>query len=308
MVTLVVAPSSSGEPEPAPRGRRWAAQLGTFSFGIGIIMANWHLAAMGVLYSTLTATAMWQNFRERLPFLFDPESERLPPPPTLLHAMVAISAMVDGMAIVSIPVLLFAGLRNLMAAQTIAYGLTAAITWIATSSFLQSRGVTAARIWRWPAAEQSSGPAFVERLRAVDTPFAQLLLAAGIGMALGAFGLLYQTLVFRVPWIHEHLGSSGQLVDPTERWWLAAAAIGLAPWAEEFLFRGLLLRALDREWGGWWAILGTTLFFTIYHPAIAWVPVGVAGLALALLFKATGRLLPGVLLHTVYNAIVSLAP
>src|SRR5262249_53469428 len=31
-VTLVATPTSSGEPGPVPRGRRWAAMLGTFSF------------------------------------------------------------------------------------------------------------------------------------------------------------------------------------------------------------------------------------------------------------------------------------
>jgi len=122
---------------PIPRGRRWAAQLGTFSFGAGVITENWHLAALGVVYSTLTATAMWQNFRERLPCLFDPDSERLPPPPTLMHAMVAISAMVDGMGLVAIVLLALAGFRNWMGVQTAAYGLTALVTWLATTAFLE---------------------------------------------------------------------------------------------------------------------------------------------------------------------------
>ena len=75
-----------------------------------------------------------------------------------------------------------------------------------------------------------------------------------------------------------------------------------APLAEEFLFRGLLYRALDREWGGWRALLGSAAFFAIYHPVPAWAPVGLLGLLNALLFKKTGRLAPAVLLHMVYNA------
>jgi membrane protease YdiL (CAAX protease family) len=96
--------------------------------------------------------------------------------------------------------------------------------------------------------------------------------------------------------------------DPRDAWWLAVAAVGFAPLAEEYLFRGLLFRTLDREWGGWRAILGSTLFFTLYHPPIGWPLVALVGLALALLFKATGRLWPGVVLHAVYNAVVTLAP
>jgi len=84
-------------------------------------------------------------------------------------------------------------------------------------------------------------------------------------------------------------------------------AVAFAPPAEEYLFRGLLFRALDREWGGWAAVIGSTLFFTVYHPMPAWVPVGLVGLILALLFKTTGRLWPCVVVHAAYNAIVSLA-
>jgi membrane protease YdiL (CAAX protease family) len=81
-------------------------------------------------------------------------------------------------------------------------------------------------------------------------------------------------------------------------------AVVIAPFAEEYLFRGLLFRALDREWGGWRAILGSAAFFAIYHPALSWLPVGCLGVANALLFKRSGRLAPCVLLHMVYNAVV----
>jgi membrane protease YdiL (CAAX protease family) len=84
----------------------------------------------------------------------------------------------------------------------------------------------------------------------------------------------------------------------------AIAAIGFAPFAEEYLFRGLLYRALDREWGGWRAILASAAFFALYHPPLAWLPVALLGVANALLFKKTGRLAPAVLLHMVYNAVV----
>ncbi len=78
----------------------------------------------------------------------------------------------------------------------------------------------------------------------------------------------------------------------------------LTPFAEEYLFRGLLYRALDREWGGWRAILGSAAFFAIYHSPLSWLPIGLVGIANALLFKKTGRLAPAVILHIVYNAVV----
>jgi membrane protease YdiL (CAAX protease family) len=86
--------------------------------------------------------------------------------------------------------------------------------------------------------------------------------------------------------------------------WYAIMAVGFAPFAEEYLFRGLLFRALDREWGGWRAVVGSAAFFAIYHPPMSWLPVGLLGVANALLFKKTHRLAPSVLLHMVYNAVV----
>jgi membrane protease YdiL (CAAX protease family) len=84
----------------------------------------------------------------------------------------------------------------------------------------------------------------------------------------------------------------------------AVMAIGFAPFAEEYLFRGLLFRALDREWGGWQAVAGSAAFFAIYHPALSWPPVALLGVINAMLFKKTGRLAPAVVLHMVYNAVV----
>ena len=80
--------------------------------------------------------------------------------------------------------------------------------------------------------------------------------------------------------------------------------VGFAPVAEEYFFRGLLFRALDREWGGWRAMVGSASFFAIYHPPVSWLPVFLLGLGSAWLFKRSGRLFPCVMLHMTYNAMV----
>ena len=61
-VTLVSVTSSSGEREKIPWTRRGAAQLGMLTFAIGILTQQWHIAIMGIVYSYLTAAAMWENF------------------------------------------------------------------------------------------------------------------------------------------------------------------------------------------------------------------------------------------------------
>jgi hypothetical protein len=144
-VTLVSVTSSSGEREQIPWTRQGAAQLGMLTFCIGVLTQQWHIAIMGIVYSYLTAAAMWQNFRARLPYLYDPWSETLPAPPTLMHAMIAISILVEGGAVLTGFVLVVAGRENIAVAQAISYAICAVIVSVGTRIFLSGRGVFAAR-------------------------------------------------------------------------------------------------------------------------------------------------------------------
>jgi membrane protease YdiL (CAAX protease family) len=291
-VTLVTAPSSSGDAERVPTGRRLAATLGTFSFGVGLLSRQWSLAVVGVVYSWLTAAAMWQGFRARLPYLFDPSSERSPPAPTLLHAMVAVSVAVESTMIL-LALSLTLGAQATWAALSMAYALGAVGTCVAMHLWLAGRGVLPRRIWRW------------DGVRVSRTRLAQLIplgAALGLALALGARG--YVALLEQLPGLGVELVAASRALDPSARVWLGLLSVGLAPVAEEFLFRGLLFRALDREWGGFRAVAGSACFFAIYHPPVAWLPVGLVGAASALLFKRTQHLLPSVALHMAYNAAV----
>jgi membrane protease YdiL (CAAX protease family) len=291
-VTLVTVVRESGEIDPVPHGRRWAAWLGTFTFAIGVISQRWTLAFAGVVFSWMTAAAMWQNLRARLPFLFDPWSERLPTPPTVLHGMVALSATQEAMAIVTLILVLLVGPDHLWFAITIAYGVAAiGVAW-AFTLWLAGRGVRARTIWRW-----SEAPPGRRRL------LGGLLAAVGAGLALGVFGEAYVQVL-------EQLARWGWLPPVpamgvgTGRVWLAVVSIGMAPVGEEFLFRGLLFKSLQREWGVGRAVLGSACFFAVYHQPLAWIPVGLLGAACALLFRRSGHLAPSVLLHMTYNAVV----
>ncbi|HET9317390.1 MAG TPA: hypothetical protein VFQ51_17495, partial [Vicinamibacteria bacterium] len=124
-VTLVTVVRESGEVEPVSVGRRWAASLGTFTFAVGVVTQRWSLACAGVVYSWMTSAALWQNFRARLPFLFDPWSERLPTPPTVLHGMVAISAAQEVMAIMTGVLVAVVGTDHVWFAISMAYGVAA---------------------------------------------------------------------------------------------------------------------------------------------------------------------------------------
>ncbi len=291
-VTLATVTSASGESEKIPGGRRLAAQLGMLTFCTGVLTRRWDLAVTGIVFSMMTAAAMWQNFRARLPYLYDPWSERLPQPPTLMHAMIAISLLVELGATVTALVLAFADRNTAAIMQTIVYGTSAAAVSIGTALFLRKRGVPAAGIWIWR-------PAGMTLARS-------LFMAAGLGLALGLAGREYLALLRLIPALAEALHRSDTLMSsiPQLRLSIFVMAVCIAPFAEEYLFRGLLFRALDREWGGWRAVLGSAAFFASYHPALSWLPVALVGTVNALLFRRTGRLLPSVATHMVYNAVV----
>src|SRR5262249_41788961 len=295
--------------EPIPKGRRWGASLGMLTFGIGIVTQQWQIAVMGIVYSWVTAAAMWQNFRARLPFLYDPWSEKLPPPPTVMHAMIAISALVEGGAVVTGVCIAFFGAENIALAQAIAYGLCAVIVSLIVSNFLAVRGVAPGEVLCW---RNGVNPVRETKLwwSGDGTRGGRFAVSMTVGVLTGAtLGLLargYIALLFQFPSIAETLHASQEQMAKIQglKLWYGLTAIAFAPLAEEYLFRGLLFRALDREWGGWRAVAASAALFAIYHPPLAWLPVGLLGIVSSLLFKNTGRLAPAVILHMAYNAVV----
>lgn len=310
-VTLVSVSSSSGEPEPIPRGRRWAASLGMLTFAIGILGQRWELAVIGIVYSWLTAAAMWENFRARLPFLFDPWSEKVPPPPTLMHAMIAISVLVEGGAVLTaVCLFLFSYLGDaaLAVSQTIAFAAAAVIVSLVVTGMLESRGVPPRKVWCWTT---GNGPDHKRWWWSGDGKrdrhfFASLGIGVLSGLMFAGVSRGYVLLLSQFSTFSEIFRNAREQMEsvPNLRFSYAVIAIVFAPFAEEFLFRGLLFRALDREWGGWRAIVGSAAFFAIYHPPLAWLPVFLVGLTTAFVFKKTGRLAAAVAVHLVYNAAV----
>ncbi|MGJ4926987.1 CPBP family intramembrane glutamic endopeptidase [Bradyrhizobium sp. HKCCYLS2038] len=305
-VTLATVTASSGEQEKPRAGLRWAAMLGSLSFAVGVFTQQWPLAVTGVVYSLLTAAAMWQNFRYRLPFLSDPWSETLPPAPTLLHAMVAISAMVEAIAVLAGFVAGTGGGEASAGIVALIYGLCATAAAVGVSTFLAGRGVAQRDIWLWDATERKPRPLLQLDLSGKLRVLLLVAAAAAVGAGLGLLAHLYLHLLHWWPELGQALDAarSRLAASPGDRWAVWMMAVAFAPLAEEFLFRGLLYRALDREWGGWRAVVGAGAFFAIYHPVVSWAPVAALGMINAMLFKRYGRLAPTVVLHMVYNAVV----
>lgn len=308
-VTLVEVVSESGEAQKIPAGRRWAAQLGMLTFAIGVCTQQWSLAIVGIVYSWITAAAMWENLRARLPYLYDPWSEHLPEPPTLMHAMVSISVLIECASVITMLVYAIGGRDSLGVAQGIGYAVCAVGTSLGVVHFLEGRGVPLTRVVVWQADEREAPHSWFKRYIAGNRHEADwLLVGFGGGVALALLAHLYLLAAKLVPSFAEILRVSEHQMHsvPGLATAYAIIAIGFAPFAEEFLFRGLVFRALDRQWGGWKAVFGSAVFFAIYHAPLSWLPVGLVGAANCLLFKRSGRLAPAIVLHMAYNAVVTL--
>ena len=240
-----------------------------------------------------------------------------------MHAMVAISILIEAGAVLSAIFVAFFGRGNVGVALAFSYAVCAVGTTIGVTHFLANRDVSADRVWLWkpdlpPATvankydwlNQPIEP-FYRRYGLTDiTLISTLLAAAAGGLALGMLGHIYQYVLAHLPATQELFQKTQlQLADSSDlRISYFVMAVLFAPFAEEYLFRGLLFRALDREWKGkwhgWLAILGSAAFFASYHPVLAWPPVFLLGATNAYLFKKTGKLAPCVLLHMIYNAVV----
>jgi uncharacterized protein len=80
--------------------------------------------------------------------------------------------------------------------------------------------------------------------------------------------------------------------------------IAIAPFAEEFFFRGFLFQALRRTWGTWGGVIVSALIFSAFHlEPSKFVQLAILGMALALLFNKTDSLWPCILLHALNNTL-----
>lgn len=93
------------------------------------------------------------------------------------------------------------------------------------------------------------------------------------------------------------------------RYMIAALAVFTAPFVEEFIYRGVLYSALQRTIGVKGAVVFVLALFTLIHVPQYWpnfgviAAVGFLSIVLTVVRAQTGRLLPCVLIHLVFNLI-----
>ncbi|NCA81907.1 MAG: CPBP family intramembrane metalloprotease [Opitutae bacterium] len=92
--------------------------------------------------------------------------------------------------------------------------------------------------------------------------------------------------------------------DPWTRAGFIFFAVGIAPLAEEALFRGILLPLLIRRTGAVAGLALTTLGFAALHADLGtFVPLAVFSVALSLAYARTGTLWVPIAMHALFNSV-----
>ena len=136
---------------------------------------------------------------------------------------------------------------------------------------------------------------------------AKLALAA-LALVLAPLLTLSSGLDQLVPYRHPIIDFLSEHRDPLSLAMVFVSAVVVAPIAEEFFFRGVLQGWLQKrlpELGGLGAIAIASLAFGLAHvgQGLAWIPLVFFGMTVGYLAKQTGSIVPGIIVHSLFNAV-----
>jgi membrane protease YdiL (CAAX protease family) len=134
-----------------------------------------------------------------------------------------------------------------------------------------------------------------------------------LGLCLLLLGLVYAAVAAIDPLLHggreQGLTPTGWQPDHAAAFVVNFAVVaGVAPFAEELLFRGLGYSLVITRFELWPTILTIGIAFGLYHGLVEALPeLAIFGCALAWLRSRTGSVFPGMLLHATFNSIALIA-
>ena len=287
-----------GGPESACPAARGAARLLLTLVGVSVLPVVLVLLGVGLLLR-----ALWRQMRGLAPA---PPPLRGPPlSPVDVTLLIAGGFVVLGEVVMPelLQLLLAAGLEALAVPPALAQGLQVLLLYLGLMA--APLLILAAMLPRGPRPE---GGWLQWHLRPVATALGQAL----------ATVLMVLPLVALSGWLVERIwgdpGGSNPLLDlvltspdPRALFCFGLTAIVLAPLFEEVLFRGVLLPVAGRHLGGPAAVLMSAAVFAAAHLSLGeLVPLFVLALGLGWLRWSSGRLLPCVLMHAMWNGLTFL--
>lgn len=132
--------------------------------------------------------------------------------------------------------------------------------------------------------------------------------SASLAFAMVLTGLILTKLIGGEPTQLDQIVAS----STAARYTIAIVATATAPLVEELVYRGVLYSALQRAIGSLWAVVGVMMLFTVVHVPQYWgnvgviATIGILSLFLTVIRAYTGRLLPCIVIHTIFNGLSSI--
>jgi membrane protease YdiL (CAAX protease family) len=126
------------------------------------------------------------------------------------------------------------------------------------------------------------------------------------GLITGGIGVLYIFILKNIRFLNYYLEkayNTNRFDDFESVAGILLLAVLAAPLFEEYIFRGLLFRSVQRSYPLRIAILSSAVLFAAVHPIISFIPVFILGISTAVVFNISGRLITPIVAHMVYNAI-----
>lgn len=294
---LACDPMETRQSKQVPAAAMYLLMLMAGLYASCFYVGSTYAKAVTVVIFALVAVAFWQKARAKLPYLLDPVSR---PPPSLDVADALIAAFAFFTVAGVVTILLLVTRTSPGQAFTLGYSLAAVAVGLLSMLALGARripGFLSEVGLAWP----KEGAARLGR---------GVLVGLGLGLAAAGLAAAYLWVVSLIPSLRPYLEAPSlwSQAGRSDRLWLVLLFVVAAPVFEEYLFRGLLLRSLQRHTGPVRAAVFSSAVFGLMHSPVAFFPVFVLGLAAAVSFRRGSSLLAPIVAHMVYNALLALPP
>lgn len=152
---------------------------------------------------------------------------------------------------------------------------------------------------------------FKEELQIVRTTKSNIIIALGLGLSAWLFNVGVLSLVQEAGLFKEHFSIMENLLSPLSEGslFISILTVGIiAPFTEEFIFRGVIFNTLNKNISILWTIIIQAVFFGLFHGnLIQSTYATLLGLVFGYITYKTESLWPAVVMHMINNTIATIS-
>lgn len=153
---------------------------------------------------------------------------------------------------------------------------------------------------------------FKEELQIVRTTKSNIIIALGLGLSAWLFNVGVLSLVQEAGLFKEHFSIMENLLSPLSEGslFISILTVGIiAPFTEEFIFRGVIFNTLNKNISILWTIIIQAVFFGLFHGnLIQSTYATLLGLVFGYITYKTKSLWTAVVMHMINNTIATISP